>query len=143
MKQFFTQYLSANQQRLELLFSAFRKHRHKDPQYAGQLFEQFKRGLDRHLGWESQLLMPALANYGGQQLAQSLQQADEEHQKIRSLVADLSLALQLKQDVPDIEQQLEYRLTDHFENDEFTLYPLCDRYFDAETTLNILRAMDD
>jgi len=140
MNKFLSHFFTAHQQRLELLYIGYRKHKGRDPSYAGVLFEHFRIGLETHMRWEAQLLFPPLQQCSPK-AAELVELASREQQQIRDQVAWLVTLRGKAMESHDEEQRLEYQLCDYFENEEFNLYPACDRYFDTDITTRILLAV--
>lgn len=141
MNKFISRYFSANQQRLELLYIAFRKHKTRDPMKARHLFSLFWAGLEQHINWNQKLLLPVLHAQADPELKNMIDKATEEQQQLLSQVKWLSeLTLNQLESHGD-EQRLEYQLSDHFENQEFTLYVACDRLFDTDTVTSLLEQL--
>ncbi|MDF2180171.1 hemerythrin domain-containing protein [Aliiglaciecola sp. CAU 1673] len=143
MNRFLTQYFSTNHQRLELFFIAYRRHLKSDRDFALALFNKFKRGMVQQMHWEEQFLIPALSEAGPHNGRFAADKAKQEHQQIRAQVEKIVALQQQGLDSHQEDQVLEFMLSDHFENDEFNFYPVCDRLFDTDTRIKLLMAMDN
>lgn len=142
MNRFLTQYFSTNHQRLELFFIAYRRHLNTDRDFALGLFNRFRRGMLEQMQWEEELLIPAVAGFGQKSGRFSAHDAIAEHQQIREQIQKIRTLHEHQQDSHEQDQVLEFMLSDHFENDEFNFYPVCDRLFDTDTRIQLLIAMD-
>lgn len=136
MQGFITQFFTSDQQGLELLFIAYLRCKQQDPKVSRQFFDKFKKGIQRHIRHTEQLLLPTLE--GSQNDAPVLTQTRQEHQSLLKQIEWIEGLLQHGVDSPEDDQRLEYLLCDHFENDEFGLYPLCDRKISDEAMTRLL-----
>ncbi|WP_172449260.1 hemerythrin domain-containing protein [Bowmanella denitrificans] len=141
MNKFITRYFSANQQRLELLYIGFRKYKRSSPEHAQRLFKLFSHDLAQHMQWDQNLIFPLLQAFGEPPLDELIHKARAEQQKIRQQVDAVEHLLRKGQESHDDEQRLEYLLSDHFENQEFDLYPACDRLFDTDTVTRLTESL--
>lgn len=136
MHKFITDFFNINHQALELLFIAYRRNKDTDPVYSRQLFDKFKAGMEEHIGWEENLLLPALENNNRKSFPTD--KARSEHQKVMQQICWIESLLDKGVDTLQDDLTLEYILSDHFENDEFNLYPVCDKVLSDEETAKIL-----
>lgn len=141
MNKFITHYFSANQQRLELLYIAFRKHKNRDPEWAKRLFQLFSHGLEQQIAWNQALLFPVLQAHNDSQLNELIHKAIDEHQQIKDQVSWVYNLTEKGLESHDDEQRLEYLLSDHFENQEFNLYPACDKLFDVNAVTHLIEQL--
>ncbi|MDF2177417.1 hemerythrin domain-containing protein [Aliiglaciecola sp. CAU 1673] len=125
MQSFVTQFFTSDLQGLELLFIAYRKSKRQDLLLSITYFEKFKAGIERHFAQVEQLLFPLLYQDGPDR--DSVSKARREHQQIRQQLSWIATLLERGVDSSEDDQALEFMLSDHLENDEFTLYPLCDK----------------
>jgi hemerythrin-like domain-containing protein len=139
MHKFITDFFNTNHQALELLFIAYRRHKSRDAVYARQLFDKFKAGMQEHIGWEENLLLPALENANRKSFPTD--KARAEHQQVMQQINWIEGLLDKGVDTSQDDMSLEYMLNDHFENDEFNLYPVCDRVLSDDDTARILMAI--
>ncbi|GAB3017595.1 hemerythrin domain-containing protein [Bowmanella dokdonensis] len=139
MQQFITRFFYSHLQGLELLFIAYRRYKRKDKLMARQLFDKFKSGMERHIEQEEQCLLPELELVSHEQAV--FDKARREHQQIRQQMNWIESLLDRQVDSSEDDQTLEYLLSDHFENDEFGLYPTCDRLLDTDATTRVLMAV--
>ncbi|MDF2177032.1 hemerythrin domain-containing protein [Aliiglaciecola sp. CAU 1673] len=136
MQGFITQFFTSDQQGLELLFIAYLRTKRQDLGISRQFFDKFKVGMRRHIRQKEQLLLPALE--GCQNEVELLVQTRYEHQQILQQLTWIEALLDKGMDSEEDDQRLEYLLSDHFENDEFSLYPLCDRKISDEAMGKLL-----
>lgn len=141
MHKFITRYFSANQQRLELLYIAFRKHKKTDPEWSKRLFKLFWSGLVQHIEWDQRLLFPVLRTHNEPQLNELIDKATDEQKQLKEQIQWVFNLTENSLDSHDEEQRLEYLLSDHFENQEFNLYPACDRLFDVNAVTCLIEKL--
>lgn len=132
-----SEFFEQDHQRLDAIFEQFQQA--QDIDQATELFNDFKDGLERHIGWEEQLLFPAFevaanmpANSGPTHVMRI------EHQQIKECLAAITDALTKEEKGVLMQQQLLSVLGEHNFKEENVLYPFCDRSLDEDQVQQIL-----
>jgi iron-sulfur cluster repair protein YtfE (RIC family) len=108
-------------------------------------FEEFKRRLERHIGWEEELLFPAV-EAGAPQLEDGPGRVMRlEHHEIRRILMCLKEVLRLSASIGRITgspgellEDLTSMLAAHNMKEEAVYYPLADRRLSSEETVRLL-----
>lgn len=136
MSKIITQLFNTNLQGLELLFIAYRRLKKDDPVMSRQLFDKFKTGLELHIRHEEQRLLPELALVSA--APELISKAQQEHQQLRQQLEWIENLLDKRIDSLEDDRTLELMLVDHIENDEFELYPTCDKLLNTDAVTRVL-----
>jgi hemerythrin superfamily protein len=99
-----------------------------------QMWSRFESGLLAHFDAEERYILPLLEK----DHAAEVQGIEEEHDRIRRLVAELGVRADLHTLRKDVVDELIATLRAHAEREDRTLYPLADAAADAETRLKAL-----
>jgi regulator of cell morphogenesis and NO signaling len=131
-------------QRLDDLFHEFQELKAADRRKAGELFGQFKAGLERHIVWEEEILFPAFEEkfhhfQNGPTAVMRL-----EHQEIRRHLESIADKLGREDfDTEEDECKLDAVLCAHNHKEEGILYPLMDHVFSAQERSEMFLKMTD
>lgn len=132
MSNILTQFFSTDHDRLDFLFHNYQQYKNVDPDKALQFFTKFTLGLEQHIRWEEELLFPAFEQVfnvhgGGPTFVMR-----SEHEIIKSLLRQLSSAIQEGKDTEMEEQKLIEVLNLHNEKEEQVLYVKADAMISKE-----------
>ncbi|GAA0348368.1 hypothetical protein GCM10009092_10950 [Bowmanella denitrificans] len=136
MQKILSQLFNTNLHALELLFIAYRRLKKDDPVLSRQLFDKFKTGMLQHIEQEEQSLLPELCQVTGD--AELIRKARREHQQLRQQLDWIENLLDKRIDSQEDDRSLELMLSDHIENDEFGLYPCCDKLLNTDAVTRVL-----
>ena len=121
-------YFQKDHDRLDRIFEEFQAVKHCDVASAREHFENFRRGLERHMVWEEEILFPLFESKAGMTLDGPTQVMMLEHEQLKELMK--SLAEKMKQEeLGDEEQEsaLLELLAQHNHKEENILYPMIDQ----------------
>jgi regulator of cell morphogenesis and NO signaling len=128
---------------LDALFTAFQGIQVKDPQRARRLFSRFKQGLERHIGWEEEILFPIF-----EERTEMLDRGPTavmrmEHRQIKDCLAEIQDRLvNGSATPPEAEERLVALLRLHNNKEEAVLYPWIDEALSAEERRELVRRME-
>ncbi|MBI4238426.1 MAG: hemerythrin domain-containing protein [Deltaproteobacteria bacterium] len=136
-------FLERDHRRLDDLFAGFRKHKARDPETALLCFTQFKRGLDRHIRWEEELLFPPFENATGMKGYGPTAVMRDEHRQIHWIVDQIEQQL-LHQvwETDTLEAQFLEVMGMHNSKEEKILYPWLDEQLEGPALAEILRQLE-
>ncbi len=112
--------------RLDNIFKEFKSAKNTDKNKAGNLFHQFKTGLQKHIVWEEEILFPLFENKTGMHNAGPTAVMREEHKKIKDFLEKICVGLRGTMLTEDFEEELIEILTEHNNKEENILYPWID-----------------
>ena len=113
--------------RLDRLFSQYRSLKGTDPARARACFTDFRQGLERHIGWEEDLLFPLFEAKTGLREGPTAVMRHE-HRQIKRHLEAIDAALQASRMGDDSEDDaLLEILATHNWKEEQILYPAIDR----------------
>lgn len=127
-----TSFYAVDHDDIDGLLDEFRAARNGDRPAAIALFREFKGRLERHIGWEDDILFPLFERLSGMQDNGPTVVMRREHRIIRALLDSIDATLQ--QDHASIdadESDLLEVLAAHNMKEENILYPLIDRQISA------------
>jgi len=123
---FVSEYLKADHQRLDLLFTGLIESvkSGKPLDYQQSLFHLFKTGLLRHLHWEEKVLFPVYDELTGVRSGPT-RTMRAEHAEMELMIIEIEKAISVGFDV-DYLSALSHFLDAHNEKEEKILYPAID-----------------
>jgi regulator of cell morphogenesis and NO signaling len=134
---------AADHDRLDELFSNFRKCKGTDYPRAKEYFKDFKFGLQRHIVWEESILFPrfehktGMVNHGPTEIMRL------EHRKIADRLEAVHKFVQKQDPHSDHEEQLLLEaLGEHNQKEEHVLYPALDRLLSDEERADVFTEME-
>ncbi len=130
-------FMEADHDRLDGIFTDFQQTKEKDMQTAKELFEKFKAGLERHIYWEEEILFPVFEEKTGQKNQGPTFVMRQEHTQIRGYLNQIKNKLENG----NIETEYEEKgmlnvLKIHNEKEEKILYPWIDQTFTEQDIKN-------
>lgn len=105
-----------------------------DPPTVQQMWSRFESGLLAHFDAEERYILPLLER----DHAAEVRGIEEEHDRIRRLVAELGVRADLHTLRKSVVDELVATLHAHAEREDRTLYPLADATLDEETRSKLL-----
>ena len=123
-----TEFMGRDHKRLDGIFNEFRRLKDRDLNKAGNLFSDFKTGLERHIVWEEEILFPAFEDRTGMYSSGPTAVMRMEHRQIKEFLEEIQGRIQ-KQDLHtgEFEEALIRILSQHDQKEEAVLYPWIDR----------------
>lgn len=124
---------------------AFAARDRGDAAEAGRLFDEFARGLDRHIAFEEAIVFPAFEETTGHPpTAGPTAVMREEHRVIRSLLAEIAAELRDPSASPvDRRRSLAWVLGEHNGKEEQILYPMTDAALGPDGADEIVRRIQE
>ncbi len=123
-------YMSKDHDRLDALFRKYQESR-KDPKTAKEYFRKFKRGLQRHIIWEEQILFPLFEDNAGMGDSGPTAVMRMEHLKIGEILEGIHDKVRnLDTSTGELEMELLSVLKPHNDKEEGILYPWIDESVD-------------
>lgn len=128
-----TEFMGRDHKRLDGIFNEFRRLKDRDLNKAGNLFSDFKTGLERHIVWEEEILFPAFEDRTGMYSSGPTAVMRMEHRQIKEFLEEIQGRIQ-KQDLHtgEFEEALIRILSQHDQKEEAVLYPWIDRSLSDE-----------
>lgn len=137
-----TEVMGQDHDRLDGLFNAFRSLKHREFGRARGFFSEFKRGLQRHIVWEEELLFPLFESQTGMLDRGPTAVMRMEHRLIKDYLEELhERLLNGAVTTDDCEQGLLSLLTAHNTKEELVLYPWMDENVSEQEVQEILARM--
>ena len=138
-----TDHYGHDHDRLDNLLEQFEHRNETDPAAASTFLAEFKSGLERHIGWEEEILFPIFENKTGMREVGPTAVMRWEHTQIKDFLLKIHgrLAQQqraLKEDV----QALKDLLQMHNHKEENILYPAVDSMLEPENRARIFAEME-
>jgi len=140
------QYFAADHDRLDCLYHAFKNQlsqgvtQEEDNIQCLKFFNAFTQGLIKHIEWEETILFPFFEQSSGITQGPTRVMCSE-HKTIKQLlVAIAEKVTQKKSEISEL-QELEAILSDHNNKEEQVLYPMIDRFCDAQKTADLFIQM--
>jgi len=147
MMQAITKFMGQDHDRLDDLFREFQTLKGSDFAKAKQAFSEFKRGLQRHIVWEEEILFPLFEHQTDLQDHGPTAVMRMEHRRIKAFLEQIHDRLvKGETDAIEFEQQLVDTLTVHNKKEEAILYPWIDQSLsdqEADTTLARMRQVPE
>ena len=131
-------FMSKDHSRLDSIFQKFLASNNSDDRK--QLFLEFKAGLERHMGWEENILFPAVK----QELGDDSAMIDElimQHDRMREDLTGITSGL--KTGNASIETDMEQLLSAHDKMEEEGIYPWVDDNIESNEKIVILSKIRD
>ena len=120
-------FFQGDHKRLDALFVKFQANKKSHPAEARDSFREFKVGLERHIGWEEDILFPIFEKVTGMQSGGPTTVMKHDHQEIKTaLEAVHERVLSGKFDSENAEKTLLDLLSAHNWKEEKILYPIID-----------------
>lgn len=139
-----SQFFQKDHLRLDEIFISFQKNKKENLDLAKNNFEEFKKGLLRHIVWEEEILFPAFESKTGMVDSGPTAVMRFEHKQIKTHLHNISEYLQSGDvaAVQDNETSLLHILKMHNMKEEHALYPAIDRLTSAEEKAAILEKIN-
>jgi regulator of cell morphogenesis and NO signaling len=142
-----TDFMARDHDRLDALFSRFQAAKTRVIESAVRLFSEFKRGLQRHILWEEQILFPVFEGRTGMEEQGPTAVMRMEHRQIKGFLEQIHDHIAKKEtDTDGFEQDLVETLAEHNRKEETILYPWIDRCVsgrEAETLMTRMKAVPE
>lgn len=138
-----TDFMMQDHARLDGLFKAFQDAKALDPAKAKELFSEFKRGLQRHIVWEEDMLFPRFEERTGMGDGGPTAVMRLEHRRIKELLDGMhDLVAAGRTDTDEYERELQDVLMVHNTKEESVLYPAIDRCVPEKEAAQLIQAME-
>ena len=133
-------FMGQDHDRLDGIFSEFQAVKGSDLGKAKHFFSEFKRGLQRHIVWEEEILFPVFEQKTGMLEVGPTAVMRLEHKVIQQALAGIHEKIRQGNCESEIEEaSLLATLSQHNEKEENILYPSIDRLVTPEEGQEILR----
>lgn len=137
------EFMSKDHDRLDALFSAFKKTKDENQKQAKALFSQFDTGLRRHIVWEEEILFPAFEEQVGMKNMGPIAVMRMEHSRIKEWLDQIGQKLEEnKFETEGSEESLIAVLKSHNDKEEKILYPWIDRSIGEEMLTEMIVNMN-
>ena len=124
-----TAFFQNDHDRLDGLFDQFQTIKACDYEGAKQHFKEFKRGLERHIVWEEEILFPLFETKSGMRESGPTAVMRMEHRQIKEALEQIHLKVREENsDSGGEETRLLQILSEHNRKEENILYPMVDRF---------------
>lgn len=129
------EFMEADHDRLDDIFVRFQKIKRDDVAHAQSLFSEFKKGLERHIFWEEDILFPVFEEKTGMKTQGPTVVMRNEHTLIKGFLTKIDEKIQEGNPETDEEETgMLQVLKVHNEKEENILYPWIDQEF-SETDI--------
>jgi uncharacterized protein (DUF2249 family)/hemerythrin-like domain-containing protein len=129
--------------RLDGLFQQYRKWKRTDYPTAADSFRQFKRGLERHIAWEEEILFPQFEAKTGMRGTGPTEAMRFEHRQIKHRLGQIVAKLHQGDPETDVEEAALFELLSaHNQKEEAILYPACDEFLDEAEHRAVFERME-
>ena len=126
-------FMEADHDRLDSIYKEFKEKKHSEIEKAKELFGEFKKGLERHIVWEEEILFPVFEDKTGMKTQGPTVVMRMEHEQIKSCLERILERISGNDpDTDEIERELEMVLGAHNEKEESILYPWIDQTFSEQ-----------
>ena len=120
-------FMSKDHDRLDEIFNGFKKIKNSNINTAKELFMEFKKGLERHIVWEEEILFPLFEKQTGMNDSGPTFVMRMEHVRIKEIISAIhEMIVKLDLDTDELENELVFVLTQHNDKEESILYPWID-----------------
>ena len=137
------EWMAKDHDRLDALFQKFISAKKEDLPTAKQVFVEFKRGLERHIMWEEEILFPIFEGRTGMHASGPTQIMRLEHEQIKGFLEEINDKLAKEITVADsLQRDLFDLLKMHNDKEEGILYPWIDQVAskkELEEIINYIR----
>lgn len=138
---FIKQFLIEDHKKLHKILKEYLECKNTDSERAKILFLDFKKGLERHINWEEEIISPAIENSGCKSPKPQLG-TREEHKCIKVLLQHIEEELLGKTTKTDLlEKKLKDILATHNEKEEYILYPWVDNMLGELESVEVIEKM--
>jgi iron-sulfur cluster repair protein YtfE (RIC family) len=135
-------YFGQDHEQLHNLLNQFERLKQTDPAAARERFTEFKAGLERHIGWEEQIVFPIYEAKFALRDAGPTAAMRWEHRRIQNALNEIQALLEQRQTVDDIAILiLRNLLQQHNLKEEDILYPALDALLDRPERDQVFLAM--
>lgn len=124
-----TDFMSKDHDRLDNLFKNFQDIKLKDISKAKEIYNEFKKGLERHIVWEEEILFPRFDTKYNLKDSGPTAAMKEEHKQIKALLSKIEANIS---NSDDFEADLLSVLGMHNNKEEMMLYPGIDEALDSK-----------
>lgn len=139
-----TKFMGQDHDRLDDLFREFQTTKGSDVAKAKHAFSEFKRGLQRHIVWEEEILFPLFERQMAMQDCGPTAVMRMEHRRIREFLEEIhERFIDGERDTDEIEKALLNTLTAHNKKEEGILYPWMDRSLSEQEVDTALTRMKE
>lgn len=137
-------FMSSDHDRLDKIFETFQNVKVKDIAKAKELFLTFKKGLERHIVWEEELLFPAFDAKHNLKDSGPTAAMKDEHKQIKEFLVKIEEKIS-KNDAnsDDFEVELLNVLGMHNHKEEMMLYPGIDDSLNSDEIEAVLTKIRD
>ncbi|MDE1824878.1 MAG: hemerythrin domain-containing protein [Candidatus Micrarchaeota archaeon] len=126
-----SEFMKADHGELDDVFESFRVVRETDSKRAKILLAQLREGLGRHILMEEKVLFPLFGERKVGRNYVSVADLNEQHRRIKELLAQIDKDFSLEKETEDSEAELEQILVAHDIMEERTIYPWIERHVDG------------
>lgn len=128
-----TQYFTADNDRLDIFYAAFKKaYIHANYNEAGKYFALFSSGLIKHISWEESLLFPMINKEIEAEITLKIQTLIEQHITLTNLLNEVKNNLANREYCLSLCNTFEETIENHNQIEESIIYPECDNTSDLE-----------
>jgi len=142
-----TNFMGQDHDRLERLFGEFHAMKGSDLGKAKHFFSEFKRGLQRHIVWEEEILFPLFEHRTGMEDRGPTAVMRTEHRQIKDFLEQIHDRIAKGEtNTDEFERGLLTVLSAHNKKEETILYPWIDQSMseqEAEETLARMREVPE
>jgi len=142
-----TKFMGQDHDRLDDLFREFQTMKGSDFAKAKHAFSEFKRGLQRHIVWEEEILFPLFEHQTDIQDRGPTAVMRMEHRRIREFLEEIhDRFIDGETDTDGLEKALLDTLAAHNKKEEAVLYPWIDHSLseqEAEVTFERMREVSE
>ncbi len=138
-----SEYFQNDHSRLDRLFRTYQAAKLSDFKQAVDAFEEFKRGLERHILWEEELLFPLFEAKTGMRDSGPTAVMRMEHREIRESLNAIHAKIEKQNTHTDAEEaSLLAVLSAHNQKEEGILYPMIDNVTGDSDRENVFKKME-
>jgi regulator of cell morphogenesis and NO signaling len=136
-------FMEQDHDRLDGLFKDFQSAKARDFAQAKGIFSEFKRGLQRHIVWEEEILFPQFESRTGAGDCGPTTVMRLEHRRIKELLDGIHDRVAAGEaDTGEFEHELLDVLMVHNTKEEAVLYPAIDRCVSEKEAAELIQAMN-
>jgi hemerythrin superfamily protein len=136
-------FMQRDHERLDGLFKEFQSEKARDMAKAKYCFAEFKRGLQRHIVWEEEMLFPRFEQWTGVADRGPTAVMRLEHRRLKELLDGMHDRVAAgRTDTDEYERELQQVLMVHNTKEESILYPAIDRCVPEQEADGLIHAME-
>ncbi|MCE7737415.1 MAG: hemerythrin domain-containing protein [Candidatus Heimdallarchaeota archaeon] len=135
-------FMSHDHDNLDEVFAQFQYQKNQDLERAKLLFTEFRKGLEKHIVWEEEILFPIFEKAQNLHTRGPTSVMREEHVMIKATLDQIQAEInQGNNNIENLEKQLFKVLKPHNDKEESILYPWIDKSIPNEALEEVMKKL--